>query len=98
MVLMSLGALFAMLGGVSANAASVDVGNKHVPQVFGIVNMSGNFAAAATPVIVGQVFETTSNWSLVLIGFAVVYFVGAGCMALVDPTRKIHSPGTSDDP
>lgn len=97
MVLMSLGALFAMLGGVSANAASVDVGNKHVPQVFGIVNMSGNFAAAATPVIVGRVFETTSNWSLVLIGFAVVYFVGAGCMALVDPTRKIHSSGSSND-
>ena len=97
MVFMCTGALFAMLGGVSANAASVDVGHRHVPQVFGVVNMSGNFAAAATPVIVGRVFErTSSNWSIVLIGFAVIFFVGSACMAFVDPTRKIEAPARQD--
>ena len=86
--LLSLGSFFAALGGPCALTATIDIGGDHVPQVFGLMNMTGNFAAASTPILVGWLFEATANWNLVLLLFAAVYFVGAISWAFVDPTRK----------
>jgi MFS transporter, ACS family, D-galactonate transporter len=49
------------------------------------MNMVGNFAAAACPVIVGKLFQATANWDLVLLLFAGVYFAGAVCWVFVNP-------------
>ncbi len=86
--LLTLGAFFAALAGPCALTATIDIGGDHVPQVFGLMNMTGNFAAAATPILVGWLFEQTANWNLVLLLFAAVYLIGAASWAWVDPTRK----------
>jgi len=85
MALLTLGAFFAALAGPAAFAATIDIGGSRVPQVFGLMNMVGNFAAAACPSVIGKLFEVTSNWNLVLLLFAGVYFVGAICWLFVNP-------------
>ena len=89
--LLTAGAFCAAMAGPSAFSVTIDIGGKHIPQIFGVMNMSGNFAAAACPVIVGYLFEWSSNWNLVLVLFAVVYFAGALCFAFVNPAKKITS-------
>ncbi|QDU36123.1 putative sulfoacetate transporter SauU [Maioricimonas rarisocia] len=88
-VLLTAGAFFAALAGPCAFATTIDIGGTRVPQVFGLMNMSGNFAAAACPVLVGMLFRWTANWNLVLLLFAGVYFTGAICWAFVNPQRTI---------
>lgn len=85
MALLTLGAFFAALAGPAAFAATIDIGGARVPQVFGLMNMVGNFAAAACPSVIGKLFEVTANWNLVLLLFAGVYLVGAICWLFVNP-------------
>lgn len=91
--LLALGSFFAALGGPCALTATIDIGGDHVPQVFGLMNMTGNFAAASTPILVGWLFEQTENWNLVLLLFAGVYFLGAISWACVNPTRSTAEAG-----
>ena len=87
--LLSVGSLLAAMAGPCAFAATMDIGGDHVPQVYGIMNMSGNFAAAACPILIAELFEWTSNWSIVLLLFAATYMVGAICWAMVDCRQQI---------
>lgn len=93
--LLATGALFAALAGPCAFSATIDLGGEHVAQVFGLMNMVGNIAAAACPILVAELFEQTSNWTLVLLVFSGIYFAGAVCWAFVDCGRTI---GASDMP
>lgn len=95
--LLTLGSLFAALAGPCAFSATIDIGGRHTPQVFGLMNMIGNFAVAASPPLVGLLFERTENWNLVLLIFAVVYLTGALCWGLVDPGRRLVA-GASPKP
>jgi ACS family glucarate transporter-like MFS transporter/ACS family D-galactonate transporter-like MFS transporter len=88
-LLLSVGSLLAAMAGPCASAATIDIGGDHVPQVYGIMNMSGNFAAAACPILIAEIFAWTSNWSIVLVLFAVTYLAGAICWALVDGRQQI---------
>jgi len=90
-VFLSFGALFAAIAGPCAFTATIDIGGRHVPQVFGLMNMSGNFAAALCPVAVGWLFEQTENWNLILLLFAGIYIAGAAFWLFVDPTKAIRS-------
>jgi MFS transporter, ACS family, D-galactonate transporter len=83
--LLALGALFAALAGPCAFSATIDIGRAHVPQVFGLMNMCGNFAAALSPILIGSFFQWTDNWNLVLLLFALVYFTGAVCWIFINP-------------
>jgi ACS family D-galactonate transporter-like MFS transporter len=85
--LLALGAFFAALAGPAAISATIDIGGTRVPQVFALMNMCGNFAAAASPVLVGKLFDWSANWNLVLLLFAGVYLVGAICWVLVNPVN-----------
>lgn len=87
--LLALGALLAALAGPCALAATIDIGGPRVPQVFGVMNMCGNLAAAACPVFIGKLFHWTSNWNLALLLFAGVYLVGAVCWIFVNPQSNI---------
>lgn len=87
--LLAVGAFFAAMAGPCAFSATIDLGGKHVPQVFGLMNMTGNFAAAACPILVAELFEWTSNWTIVLLVFAGIYLLGAISWALVDCRRHI---------
>ena len=81
--------LFAALAGPCAFAATIDIGGRRVPQVFGLMNMCGNLAAAACPVLVGWLFARTANWNLVLLLFAGVYLAGAIGWLFVNPRRPV---------
>ncbi len=87
--LLTLGAFFAALAGPAAFAATIDIGGARVPQVFGLMNMVGNVAAAACPIVVGKLFQVTANWNLVLLLFAGVYFAGAICWVFVNPQQRV---------
>ncbi|MGN6136564.1 MAG: MFS transporter [Aureliella sp.] len=88
--LMTAGSLCAALAGPCAFSATIDAGGRHVPQVFGVMNMAGNLAAAACPIVVAWLFDWTENWDLVLLGFAAIYLVGAISWLLVDPSQRIE--------
>lgn len=87
--LIAIGAFFAALAGPCAFATTIDIGGRRVPQVFGTMNMFGNFAAASCPVLVAQFFSWTNNWDLVLLLFAGVYLAGAICWLFVNPQKHI---------
>lgn len=87
--LLAAGAFMAACAGPAAYVATIDLGGRSVPQVFGLMNMSGNLAAAATPVVLGYVFDESPNWNLVLVAFAAMYTLAASCWLLVDPDRCV---------
>lgn len=87
--LLTGGAFFAALAGPSAYVVTIDIAGDHVPQVFGLMNMMGNFGAAACPILVAELFARTDNWNIVLLMFAGLYLTGAVCWLLVDPGRKV---------
>ncbi len=88
--LLAAGAFFAALAGPCAFSATMDIGGDHVPQVFGLMNMMGNLAAAACPILVAELFEWTSNWALVLLVFSAIYLAGAISWAFVDCSQSIE--------
>ena len=90
--LLTCGAFFAALAGPCAFSATMDIGGEYVPQVFGLMNMTGNLAAAACPVLIGYLFSTTENWTLVLLVFSGIYFLGSMSWMFVDSSRKIPAP------
>lgn len=85
---LALGSFFAAVAGPSAYSVTIDIGGSRVAQVFGLMNMCGNLAAAACPVLVGILFERTPNWDLVLLLFAAVYFTGALCWIFLNPSPR----------
>lgn len=88
-LLLSGGALLAAMAGPCALAATIDIGGDHVPQVYGLMNMTGNLAAAACPVLIAELFEWTANWTIVLLVFSAIYLIGAICWAMVDSREQI---------
>jgi ACS family glucarate transporter-like MFS transporter/ACS family D-galactonate transporter-like MFS transporter len=86
--LLAAGALVAGLAGPSALAATIDLGGQRVPQIFGLMNMTGNIAAALCPILVGKLFELTENWNLVLLLFAGIYLLGAVCWIFIRPGAR----------
>ena len=89
-ILLSFGSFCAAFAGPCAFTATIDIGGTRVPQVAGMMNMTGNFAAAICPVLVGKLFERTEDWNLILLLFAGVYLGGAICWALVNPNRRVR--------
>ena len=89
--LLACGALFSALVGPCAYSSSIDLGGNYVPQVFGLMNMVGNLATAASPIAVAYLFKLTDSWTFILLGFSAVYFVGAACWLFVDPTQKVEA-------
>jgi ACS family glucarate transporter-like MFS transporter/ACS family D-galactonate transporter-like MFS transporter len=88
--LLALGAFCAAFAGPCAFAATIDIGGSRVPQVAGMMNMCGNFAAAACPILVGRQFQLTENWNLILLLLAGVFSTGAICWLFVNPQRHIR--------
>lgn len=86
--LLALGSFCAAFAGPCTFATTIEIGGRRVAEVFGLVNMTGNLATAISPVLVAKLFEWTTNWNIVLILFAGIYFAGSVCWALVNPHRR----------
>jgi ACS family glucarate transporter-like MFS transporter/ACS family D-galactonate transporter-like MFS transporter len=89
MLLLTLGAFCTAFAGPCALAVTIDIGGPRVPQVAGIVNMSGNLAAGACPILVGMLFQLTENWDLILLFYVGVFLLGAICWLFVNPQSSI---------
>lgn len=87
--LITIGAFAASLAGPCAYVTTIDLGKNYVPAVFGFMNMSGNLLAAMGSVLVGYLFEQTSDWNNVLPLFGIAYLLAAICWWLVDPNQAI---------
>jgi MFS transporter, ACS family, D-galactonate transporter len=88
-VLIAAAALFGAIAGPVAYAITIDMGGRHVPTVFSIMNMSGNIGAAAFPVVVGILVERTGRWEWVPAFVAGIYVVGSLGWMLLDTNGTV---------
>ena len=86
----SLGSFFASWGGAVSYAAAMDLGGRQVATAFAIMNMSGNFGAAAFPGIAAELQTRTNGWSAVLTMFLLIYVAAAICWLFADVDRTIE--------
>ncbi len=87
--LLAVGSLMAALAGPCALSASIDIGGRNVPEVFGLMNMMGNLAAAFCPLAAAYLRNYTGSWDAVLWAFAMIYLLGALCWVFIDSSKKI---------
>lgn len=91
-LIISCGTFFFALTGSCAYTITIDMGGRHVPTVFAIMNMSGNIGAALFPVLVPEIVERTGNWDLVLPFFACLTASAAACWLMLNPNGTILAP------
>lgn len=85
----SLGSFIAAFAGPCAYTVSIDMGGKHVTQVFSIMNMAGNVGAGVFAYIAPRLADWTGSWDATLFLFAGMY-IGAGiCWLPIDPDREL---------
>lgn len=92
-LVISAGSFCASFGGPCAYTATIDIGGRHVPMVFSLMNMAGNLGAFVFPLVVPLLLNEgktpgSGNWSLVLFTFAGMYLVAAVFWLLAD-TRSV---------
>jgi len=75
-----------LLGGLWSTVQ--DVGRRNSGAMFGFINMSGNFGAAAFPPILGWLVEQ-AGWNLVFLVAAGAYLVSFTLWSFVDPRLKL---------
>ena len=68
----------------------MDIGGKFSGTVSGAMNMLGNLAGFAAPVLGGVLLDRThGNWNMLLYVMAAVYVAGAACWPFIDPDTPI---------
>ena len=92
MTCITAASFIAAFGGVAAYVVTIDLGGKHVPSIFGIMNMAGNAGAAVCPILVERFVRLTGGWDLVLLPFVGVYLLAALCWFLLIWTGGIFGP------
>jgi MFS family permease len=72
-------------------AACMDIGGKYAGTVSGSMNMMGNLAGYASPVIGGYILAATGrNWNIFLYAMAAVYLAGSVIWPFLDPETPIE--------
>jgi MFS family permease len=77
LVLFTGAAFFGSIAGPAAYAITIDMGGRHVPTVFSIMNMGGNIGATVFPIVVGTLIEWTGSWTWIPAFVAGIYIAGA---------------------
>lgn len=93
---LTIGSFFAAIAGPALFTTVIDISGTRVPQVFGTLNMMGNLAVAACPIVVGKLFEGNDDWTPILLLFAGIYGVGAICWFFVDMDARLDRDATLD--
>jgi MFS family permease len=81
----SIGAFIATFGGVSGYTVAIEFGGKRIGIVFSMMNMCGNFAAAAVHLAAGSLAERTKSWDSAVFLIAGIFAIDAICWALLNP-------------
>ncbi len=72
-------------------AACMDIGGKYAGTVSGSMNMMGNLAGYASPVIGGYILQATGrDWNTFLYVLAAVYLAGTAIWPFIDPETAIE--------
>ncbi len=72
-------------------ASCMDIGGKYAGTVSGSMNMMGNLAGFAAPVLGGYILEWThGNWNAFLYTMAAVYLLGTICWPFIDPVTPLE--------
>jgi MFS family permease len=69
----------------------MDIGGSHVGVVGGTMNSIGNLVAMLNPLIVAYSVAWFASWDLPLYVMGILFLIGAGCWALVDPTEPVFA-------
>ncbi len=69
----------------------IEVGRNHVGVVGATMNSTGNLIAMLNPLIVAYSVKWFGSWDLPLYVMGVLFLVGAGCWALIDPKRPVFA-------
>jgi ACS family glucarate transporter-like MFS transporter len=74
----------------------IEVGRNHVGVVGATMNSVGNLAAMLNPLIVAYSVQWFGSWDLPLYLMGALFFVGAFCWTLIDPTLPVFDelPGS----
>jgi len=73
-------------------AACMDIGGKYAGTVSGSMNMMGNLAGFAAPVLGGYILQWThGNWNAFLYSMAGVYLLGTFCWPFIDPVTPLET-------
>jgi len=76
-------------------AACMDIGGKYAGTVAGSMNMMGNLAGFACPVIGGYILAATGrNWNMFLYVMAAVYLAGPLIWPFIDPVTPLEQSGS----
>ena len=72
-------------------SAAMDIGGKYAGTLSGAMNMWGNLAGFAAPVMIGYLLKWThSNWNLTFYVSAAVYATGIVFWLLLDPVTPLE--------
>ncbi|HTI49867.1 MAG TPA: MFS transporter, partial [Planctomycetaceae bacterium] len=93
--IISAASFCAAIAGPIAYAVTIEGGGRHVPTVFGLMNMWGNIGAFAFPHAVAGLIGDASHadWNLVIFLFAGIYLASAVCWIAFNAERKIIDNG-----
>lgn len=95
-LVITLGAFCASLGGPCAYAATIDLGGKHVAAVFSVMNLAGNVGAIIFPMAVPRLVHATGSWDLALFLFAGLHAAAAVCWLFVHLDGPLVRPPSVD--
>ncbi len=96
-LLISGGSFWAAFGGPASYTATIDMGGRHVPMVFSIMNASGCIGAFLFPLVVPWLLrlgtggdpDAPGNWPLVMGVFAGIYLGAALCWMVVNTNVNV---------
>ncbi|MDQ6758849.1 MAG: MFS transporter [Acidobacteriota bacterium] len=92
MLAMGLASFFNDLAMPPSWASCMDIGGKFAGTVSGSMNMMGNLAGFAAPVLGGYILQWTHNsWNSFLYLMAGVYLLGTFCWPFIDPVTPLES-------
>src|SRR4051812_930170 len=75
----------------AAWGTAIEIGGNHVGVVGGTMNSIGNLVAMLNPLIVAYSVQWFHSWDVPLYVMGVLFLVGAGCWAVIDPTQPVFA-------
>jgi nitrate/nitrite transporter NarK len=88
-LLISIAAFCAYIGGVSAYATAMTMGGARVAPLFATMNMAGNVGAGIFPFALGHIAGATGDWNSAILLFAGLFAGSAICWALLNPKPSV---------
>lgn len=94
--LITLATTFSGIAGPAAYTVTIEISGKHVPTVFGCMNMAGNLGAGLLAELTPRLLGPSKNqWDTVIIVVISLYLLSALFWALLNPNHTVF--GTDDD-